>query len=129
MRYYYTELSEIICMAKDFGFKFISYHADIFEGDQWFDWKRCEEGHPYHNIIGYYDNLNHNKKIYIHPDSIELLKPQIGDLVTNIGVMAWWINRIENDKLFFAGNEYGNAKEMKILKRNGKAFFTPEEES
>lgn len=34
-------------------------------------------------------------RYYIHPDSLHLLEPQVGDMVTNIGMTGWKVTRIE----------------------------------
>lgn len=55
--------------------------------------------------------------VVILPDDAE---PEVGDLVTNIGMKAWWVADIVDDKWYAVGKEYGFLKEAKIIQRNGK---------
>lgn len=48
-------------------------------------------------------------------------EPEVGDLVTNIGMAAWWVAEIKDGKFYGVGNKYyGNLDEAKIIQRNGK---------
>lgn len=118
-RYYYTDALKAMWMLREFDIKI--------------EWKRdgSLKAVP-QDIINLAHDIHHNSggggKYYICSDFHEMLKPRIGDLMTNLGVSAWWVVRVQGDKVFFADYAYGDAKEMKIIQRNGKAWFNPEVE-
>ncbi len=102
------------CMAKDFGMEFI---------------RKFEKWEP-EGLIHLPSGSGY--KIYVHADSLELLEPQVGDTLTNLGAIGWRLSAIEGDKLIFHdghGIAFGRKKEMQIIQRNGKPFHWPEVEA
>lgn len=101
-------------MAREFEVKFELIMQDIdtkkvvhhHVGGNFFDWPRLNLGTEKFGI-----------RYYIHPDSLKMLKPQEEDLCCFAG----------DEFYIYDGYEFGN-QITKIIERNGKAFFMPEEE-
>jgi hypothetical protein len=72
-------------------------------------------------------------KFYIHPDSLHLLKPQLGDLVTRehgvVGVVGTCFTHGPLG-VFWAGSEghHPLSGDEAVIQRNGIAFMWPESE-
>jgi hypothetical protein len=149
-RYIYTDPLAAVWMAKHFGMKFsysrnhgksngegsspdirkgLLYPSPFCNTDGLATCKTSRGG----ELIGS-DRLFAYGDLQVHPDSLLLLEPQVGDMLTNIGVIGWKLSGIERGRLqFYDGNggpvTYGRKEEMTIIQRNGKAFMWPESES
>jgi hypothetical protein len=133
MKYYYTDPLAAAWMAKHFGMRFCAHdgeHIEIkqdgfrgtCEGEEWDRWLRSERSSPY----------EYKKLAYIHPDSLHLLEPKVGDLVelsfdTQRGVVSTHQRYTEEQaKEHIAGVH--SWKRYKSIQRNGLAFMWPEVE-
>jgi len=74
------------------------------------------------------------KVFYIHPDSVPLLEPQMGDVIKQWGSLAGVPiydigERNGNPVYFMPDSSYNYFESMeKIIQRDGKPFFWPERE-
>jgi hypothetical protein len=76
------------------------------------------------------DANDFNQRLYIHPDCYEMFKPQVGDLVEAIALIGnknkfGVVNEV-NDTWIASDKFIYETKTVKIIQRNGKAFFIPE---
>lgn len=169
-KFYYDDPLAAAWMAKHFGMKLLSLHTeqqkieyDIPDEDTDYDW--------YHGCVvdGWRKDIemisdavefieDASDKIYIHPDSLHLLEPQVSDIIIfnetylgdeiestvtslyNIGgknsrgliVDSFLINGALNNALAQRTLEkkfFGDpSKSLQIIQRNGIAFHWPKEE-
>lgn len=150
MKLFYSDPLKAAYMALNYEIKFIGHYAG---------WRPCldttEDGryrvsyNPewWKNNIQKLLNIGTKKDVegnplrfYIHPDSYAIFKPKVGDYVTKQIEkyhFPTWISAIAPDGTFYSAGfdsmrQYeGNIadKNLKIIQRNGKAFFMPEIES
>lgn len=128
-RYFYIDPLAAAWMAKHFGMKFENgiFFEEFLESTEW----GTQPGRWIYR--GDQEFIEENKenqshpiwpnKVYIHPDSVKLLEPQIDDLVETTV-----------DFCVDCGAEYGHYFKghypiKKIIQRNGIAFMWPEAES
>lgn len=106
-KYYYTDPLAAAWMAKHFGMEF------------------TEGFWPSNDIamIRWANKLVTAEEFYIHPDSLNLLKPQIGDIIDS-GAIQGNVSR-ENMQLAIELIENGGGQ---IIQRNGTPFMWPEVE-
>lgn len=136
MRYYYTDPLAAAWMAKQFGMKFTdaagepvsiqeSYFRGTKSGAAWEAWINDESSTPYVAL----------SQAYIHPDSLHLLEPQVGDVVAvknvvgkgmSVGVVEDGCKTMTLDGEEGAGWNYSG--DDPIIQRNGTAFHWPEVE-
>lgn len=69
-----------------------------------------------------------NHKFYISQDSVPLLQPMVGDMVTNIGMVAQRVESIGSIYLQHASGQYTLKIDAKIIMRNNLAWISPEVE-
>lgn len=124
-RYYYTDPLAAAFMAKHFGVKFSAYplspRVDAFNIKPYFD----KNGDLCFCLISQEGKhqLFHDK-LYIHPDSLHLLEPQVGDLTMYkfieqggcVITPAWFSEHLRKEQV------------ESIIQRNGIAFMWPEVE-
>lgn len=115
-RYYYQCPIKATYMAKEFGMRFddsfyVMCDYIIHEGEN----------------LGALIKINAPPKIYIHPDSLHLLKPQEGDLIEDPCEPNHFIF-ISHDESWPLHKEFESGW-FKIIQRNGKAFMWPEVEA
>ena len=128
MKKFYTDPLQAAYMAKEFGVEF--YGRDLEDG--------CEYNHTIDWLLR---NATLGKEkwnstdIMVHEDSLPIFKPMIGDLifdevVSRCNYEQYFILQ-ENTKCGFGEPITDSFKEMgcfAILQRDGKQFFTPQEE-
>jgi hypothetical protein len=129
-RHFFTDPLAAAWMSKHFGMRLegnVSEHNESVEFGRF----TCA-ARPYETLWGHVVKAaeDESRKWYIHPDSLHLLEPRAGDLVTCIGVTGWMIDRIEA-RLYYthnaAGQECsGKIDDARILQRNGTPFMWPE---
>jgi hypothetical protein len=129
-RYFYTDPLAAAWMELHHDVKtgnlddpfFSAWQVTFFEAD----WRRSGEQPP-----------EYRQRYYIHPDSLHLLEPRIGDLIHNgccalyYMVIDEWISgfsgnaevEVERAVDWFSGEHYGL-----IIQRGGKPFMWPESE-
>ena len=114
---YYNCPIEAAYMAKNFGARFkdeeFLYYAHSLIGD-YFDFNYFNQNHPYKN--------------YIHPNSLSIFEPQVGDTLKGspFGVVSVNGTRQMSAEAQLAINEaVGNTI---IIQRNNKPFIMPQEE-
>lgn len=121
MRYYYTDPLAAAWMAKYFGMKFT--HGQGFEiylspHESWSGWYYTQSGIRVHR--------HPNETLYIHPDSVKLMEPQVGDILSVRSVLG-------KDKKPYYFYEYKGLASLpdiwKIIQHNGIAFMWPEVEA
>ena len=112
-RYFYTDPLAAAWMAKHFGMVFGSGSNKLTEPGDFTD--------TYENEYGCFPK-NEADRHYIHPDSLHLLEPQVGDLCS----FLWWLmgsdKAAEHHKLY----DGGHLAWQRIIQRNGLAFHWPE---
>lgn len=116
MKYYYTDALASAWMAKHFGMKFVGYgRLDL----------KHEIPLAAHFAGGL---LPDDAKFYIHPDSLHLLEPHIGDVCrTNKKLDTGFDDVILiEDKSEL--NVYNDVDGFRIIQRNGLSFMWPEHE-
>jgi hypothetical protein len=75
-----------------------------------------------------------DERLYIHPDSLHLLEPQVGDLIkqwgSQAGVPIYDIGAMNGKPCYFMPNNSFNylSSMERIIQRNGIAFHWPESE-
>jgi len=100
-RYFYTDPLAAAWMAKHHGMEFWHTMIEIIV--------RAKRQHQeWADTVG-----NH----YIHPNSLHLLEPQIGDLLTG-----------RNRKVFMIFDGSTNPPHARVVERDGIAFMWPESE-
>jgi hypothetical protein len=127
MNHYYTDPLKAAWMAREHGF-------DLRTND-------CRSPLPLW-IFGRWIENKWDKKAVVAPESLPLLEPMVGDLVTNThkgnrgrecsGIISQIMNgsasittaERHNGKRYFVESITG----LQIIQRNGKAFFMPESE-
>lgn len=135
MRYFYTDPLEAAYMAKHYGMRFnrpTNMNDSGFYTEDFSDWYGCGL-----TEVMYGGGFG---KFYIHPDSLAILEPQVGDLfVGHNGLFrvdethypkeggGWepgpcW-KLVDGYHRYFP-DAFGD--ERKIIQRQGKAFFWPE---
>lgn len=118
-RYFYTEPLAAAWMVKHFGMKFESCQNNGVSADYW----------PL-TIAGH----DESQRYYIHPDSLPLLEPQVGDW--GRGPYAGEVIGVSESLITIHVPERHNGKshfcqprsEFKVTSRNGVAFMWPEGE-
>jgi len=109
---YYDDALQAAWMAREFGVRITT-----------------ENGLDVANVaVGMASRLNdsfvyHDPPYHIHPDSLRLFEPIEGDLVT-----SWSFPDGIRSKSGIQKSLISKGREVKIIQRNGKAFFMPEEE-
>lgn len=99
-RYFYTNPLAAAWMAKHFGMRFFCDKFEPFE---------------YEGTDDILQDMGEDDKACIHPDSLHLLEPMVGDLVFN-GGRGYYIKQ-------------GTCLlRHKVIQRDGKPFFWPESE-
>jgi len=69
----------------------------------------------------YDDDETHFDKAYIHPDSLDIFKPMVGDvMIFDNDDMPYVVRDYDTDKTWLTG---------RIIQRNNLPFFPPKEES
>src|SRR5271166_6517651 len=112
MRYFYTDPLAAEWMMDKFGMEFETdkgQRISIFDGF----------------FLAENDRSNIDKA-YIHPDSMHLLEPQVGDLVSECGNFHIAESSCEPQFIIPITNY---SKAAKIIQRNGMAFHWPESEA
>lgn len=118
MKYFYTDPLKAAWMTKHFGIKC----------------KHPSGGICTLNFFGYEFTSEDIIKYYIHPDCHAMLEPQVGDMISHIGMRGWRIDSMDDTNFYHLpmGTELPSltlkADKPNIIQRNGKAWFTPEEE-
>lgn len=128
-RYYYTDPLAAAWMAKQYGMQFEPREKSWNKIEHWTS--LIAELEDCHSI----EEDRARGKYYIHPDSLPLLEPNIGDLVIFLNART---THIVSDVCSFASgyktisvqdkdnNFY--PEELKIIQRNNIAFIWPERE-
>lgn len=112
MRAYYKDALAAAWMSKHFGMKY-----QIEDDGEYFD---CP-----------YADLNKLEAIYIHPNSLPLLEPMVGDVFEtkgNRGVKGYRIiKHVLTDTIVYnSGSHYPKDGIAKIIQRQGISFMWPE---
>lgn len=102
-RYFYTDPLAAAWMAKHFGMRF---YCDTFEPFE------------YEGANDILQDMGEDEKACVHPDSLHLLEPQVGDLMRGSNNTA---------AMYFTG-EVEPKPTAHIVQRNGKPFHWPERE-
>ena len=138
MSKYYDDALPAVWMAREHGV----VYATKSKIDAWSDREAptiiSEAGmhnspHELYTVIA--NEIDKNNAVYIHEDSLPIFKPMIGDLifdevVSRCNYEQYFILQ-ENTKCGFGEPITDSFKEMgcfAILQRDGKQFFTPQEE-
>lgn len=116
-RWFYTDPLAAAWMAKHFGMHFTDIdQLEVFP-------------------LNWTSPLLHGVRMYVHPDSLHLLEPQVGDMISHLGMRAWRIDATDGYAYFHPKmpNESIDrftlkADMPKIIQRNGIPFMTPEME-
>jgi hypothetical protein len=122
-RYFYSNPLAAAWMRLHFDMKFeqdvrVNFSA-LAEGSLFFN-NYCSDGN---------EESPYPDKHYIHPDSLPLLEPRVGDLIyiteSKIGTLA----RLHDGNLkLFTGDWLMKPDHVSIIRRDGKPFFWPESE-
>lgn len=122
MKYYYTCPLKAAYMAKYFGMKYALFHADghiVSEIKRENIEKDVALGES--EISRLFLQSGNFGKYYIHPDSLHLLEPMVGDLVGYAGPEA-------NDFDVYSHDDWHGCPLKKIIQRNVIPFMWPESE-
>jgi hypothetical protein len=126
VRYFYKDPLEAAWMAKRFGMRF----------------PKAKSGHYKPSTLAAHQNWKERgfqtqpDKYYIHPDSLHLMEPQVGDMISHFGLRAWRIDSMDDYAYFHPnmpnesiGRFTLKADKPTIIQRNGMAFMWPESEA
>jgi hypothetical protein len=119
-RFFYTDPLAAAWMAKHFGMKLVCLHRNEDDG---VDADHVGTPYPFEHAIldaeMWEDAIRGTcRNIYVHPDSLPLLEPQIGDLITG-----------RNRKVFmFHEGATTPTENARVAERNGIPFHSPESE-
>lgn len=124
---YYDDPLIAAYMIRDFGVKYYTVDYGDSGGMDIVD--------DYDNLLDEYtSSCEDSPNLFIHPDSLDIFKPQIGDLVMwnryigcvepiiKDGIKSGYITLKFSDCLLS-----GDIQSNKIIQRNGKQFFMPKE--
>jgi hypothetical protein len=126
MKYYYTDQEQARWMGYRYGMRFFSPETGEYQ----------EEAYTWDNV----DLVcgDGGDRAYVHPDSLRLLEPVLGDLVTVKNAFAQYIAFVEPDgfakcnhhmpQVFLCQRGDHSFKVTSIIQRGGKAFIWPERE-
>lgn len=145
-KYYYTDPLKAAWMAREFGVKIYAYinviggnncrigdvdckiHKEIDEDPiMYLNPNDCFKNPRTLPYAGWQHAVD---KWYIHPDSLHILEPKVGDMCTNcdgepaIVVPDSKLRRV--GQIFLREALEWVGKEAEIIQRDGKAFFMPE---
>jgi len=150
MKYYYTDPLIVAYMARKFNI--ITEQGSVENGDYIIN-DRASFFHYLKEELPKTINSNVEHRYYIHTSCVEILKPQVGDLITSNHKFELDKNDDEfpgsfviakSDEMFpltclsqfiLTEENYDNAwsdyhfEGQEIIQRNGKAFFMPEVEN
>lgn len=126
MRYFYTDPLAAAWMKHNYGMNFISAR-ELFKDER----SVCSEGLGWY---GFYEIPS-----YIHPDSVHLLEPQVGDFLLLdvhlvdtrlVDLVTGGLVQRNATGLFMSHPEFRwlNDERHPIIQRNGLAFMRPETE-
>lgn len=138
-RYYYTDPLAAAWMARHHGMNL--YLGNLENGD--FDAYGPRRPHMLVEDWEYRNNpntfLEPVSRVYIHPDSLRLLEPQVGDKLEYGDCDPKHVLTVWSDKDFRAGAHkisesyavelHDNGTLGRIIQRNGVAFHWPEKEA
>jgi len=121
---YYNDPLASAYMAREFEIRFTDHHGEEIQPDGYATLEFVyPDRKPEDYLTGNHYMLD---DFYIHPDSLDIFKAKVGDLLA-CDTKVWWAQYIEQiptaDKLKWV--EYAN---FRVIQRNGKHFFTPREE-
>lgn len=122
MKYYYTDPLKAAWMATEFKIPILVTN-----------WRYSEDnGHsPYEFTTNIIEIIDSDIKCYeIHPDCYEILKLKIGDIILDNDNDPRRVAVVRDIAMLrYEDEDYGcYIKDIKIIQRDGKAFFQPEEE-
>lgn len=120
---YYTDPFSASYMAKEFLVRMLGDDGEEIlwaRIDNTIEWLVCDKQSD-DNYPGYV-----GERFYIHPDSLHIFEPQVGDVV------AWKVNEGKPYEEEFINRAYKELIDYKIpthiIQRDGKPFFMPESE-
>ena len=113
-RYFYSDLLAAAWMAKHFGMRFKLWKWD----DLSFQFIQTGRG-----------GIPESTKLEIHPASLPLLEPRVGDLIYISESKIGTLTRQNGDHLkLFTGDWLIKPDRVYIIRRDGKPFHWPESE-
>lgn len=119
-RYYYTDPLAAAWMAKHHEMDFL-HEADGKIG-------RIEHGWGGETLVYSVIEYGEEPPYYIHPDSLHLLEPRVGDVVTDTGTEFYYVSIDKScDETPMVINP-AHCKNDEIIQRNDIAFMWPESE-
>jgi len=117
-RYFYTCPIEAELMNKKFGFRYQNeYGVTLYSLGRNFYTSAIHDTDDHGPT-----NMLHQGKFYIHPESLHLLKPQVGDIYTAPTKYGTYVETVKSLPCPWS------TKRHKIIQRDGKPFFWPEVE-
>lgn len=126
-RYYYTNPLHAALMAESFGVKYLEKGLiDAFSGCC-IRLRALPDGYLNNGRVKF-EIEKHDKKFYIHPDSMGIFEPKDDDWVSHTTMVDYerGINTIE--PYVCAKNDPNSERDYKIISRNGLPFIMPERE-
>lgn len=137
MKYFYKCPIEAAYMAKHFKMQFgIKHHGKLI-----WDWQdMLNIPHPAKSSEDILEDYPAHTfgSLYIHPNNLDSLKPQTGDLCSSwhkahptmgIPYMLYGIVESDHGGLHSGGRYHSFAEDIRIIQRDGKPFFWPESEA
>lgn len=136
-KYYYDDPLQVAYMAREFGVKYQTKYMGIEGADidsmygELAATKGCVELRL--SLFGLDAELGSmpKDKVYIHPDSLHIFEPQVGDMVLNNRVGGVNVLTVTDIAPRYAYQvHYSLAIELNliIIQRQNKAFFMPKSE-
>lgn len=117
-KYFYTDALKAAWMTREFGIKIDGSDVVSIYKDTPID------EYPYEVLCSNAAIKTIPEiKYYIHPDCHEMLKPQVGDVLQNKGIIY---KDIKYDVVTNLNAQWIQVKPIIIIQRNGNAFFMPE---
>ena len=140
-RYFYTDPLAAAWMTKHFGMK---VHADVWQADEYCESRRPVPLWVWARKIEQFAKEECRERFYVSPDSLPLLTPRVGDMVTNTvhgnrgrecsGLIEGLLNDGRSAVITTSERHNGRRQfvecvgQLTIVQRDAQPFFWPERE-
>ena len=133
-KYYYDCPIQALYMNKEFGVRFYtSFKSDVLDKKLSFHVDIRDICNVLIELLGIYNPLLSDNKIYVAPESEFNFEPKEGDLgqmkAEGARFFVKYNESLKEWKEWHCGGYYSDKNGSEIIYRNGKHFFNPKEEN
>lgn len=126
---YYTDPLAAAYMAREFGVRFFDGTKDdelkAIRYDNCIKWAYSSGIFPDGERVDSF-SFYKGERFYIHPDSLSIFEPKVEDLMTEGKTIVEHVYKTIDKQVMSRGHLFYSP--YKIIQRNNKPFFMPEEE-